>query len=352
MKTVIILFGGRSSEYDVSLSSATGAYENIDKTKYDVKLVGITREGRFYLFEGDASLIASDGWQEDKIYPISLDLSRGVLTVEREGTTEDLPADAVLPMIHGKFCEDGTLQGMFAVADIPVVGCDCQSSAVCMDKAVTKAIVSAETNVRQARAVVIKCADVKGDEYIASLRERCERELGYPMFVKPSRAGSSVGVNKVKSAERFDEALKLALAEDGKVLIEEAIIGREIEVAVLEENGEYTVGGPAEIDSGSSDFYDYATKYINDESSYFIPARISEDLQREVRDDAVAIFKALDCTGFSRVDFFCTDNGELVFNEINTLPGFTPISMYPKMMIHEGISYSEVLDRLIKTVLR
>lgn len=352
MKSVIILFGGRSSEYDVSLLSATGAYENIDKSKYDVKLVGITREGRFHLFEGDVSLIASDRWHQDKIYPISLDLSRGVLTVEREGNAEDLPADAVLPMIHGKFCEDGTLQGMFAVADIPIVGCDCQSSAVCMDKAVTKAIVSAETNVRQAKAVVIKHADVTGDEYIASLRERCELELGYPMFVKPSRAGSSVGVNKVKSAERFEEAVKLALAEDDKVLIEEAIAGMEIEVAVLEENGKYTVGGPAEIDSGSSDFYDYATKYINDESSYFIPARISEDLQREVREDAVEIFKALDCTGFSRVDFFCTDGGELVFNEINTLPGFTPISMYPKMMIHEGISYSEVLDRLIKTVLR
>ena len=353
MKTVIILFGGKSSEYEVSLSSATGAYNNIDKEKYDVKLVGITRDGRFFLYDDDPSLIAEDKWTNGRKYPVSLDLSRGVLTYVKDGKTEDLPADAVLPMIHGKFCEDGTLQGMFAVADIPIVGCDCQSSAVCMDKVVTKSIVAVNSDVKLAKMVVVKAADVTDDASVDAIREKCEKKLGYPVFVKPSRAGSSVGVSKVKSADTFADALRKALHEDDKVLIEEAIesIG-EIEVAVLEEHGKYTVGGPAQIDRGSAEFYDYETKYISDASSFYLPARISEALQKTVREYAEMIFKILDCKGFARVDFFCTADGELIFNEINTLPGFTPISMFPKMMINEGISYPDVIDRLIKTVLR
>ena len=350
MNTVIILFGGRSSEYEVSLSSATGAYNNINKEKYNVLLVGITREGRFFLYEDDPALIAKDKWTEGKKYPFSVDLSDGTVSVDRGDAIEHIKVDAVLPMIHGKFCEDGTLQGLFAVAGIPVVGCDCQSSAVCMDKAVTKAIVAAETGVQQAKAVVIKTADAQTSEDITAIRIRSEAELGYPMFVKPSRAGSSVGVSKVKSAETFEKALIAALNEDSKVLIEECIVGREIEVAVLEEKGAYIAAHPAEIDSGSADFYDYETKYISDASSFYLPARLSEEKQDEVREYALAIFKALDCSGFSRVDFFYTTDGRFVFNEINTLPGFTPISMYPKMMINEGISYSELIDRLIGTV--
>ena len=181
--------------------------------------------------------------------------------------------------------------------------------------------------------------------------EKAEKKLGYPMFVKPSRAGSSVGVSKVKSADGFDRALLTALGEDDKVLIEEAILGVEVEVAVLEEKGRYTVAHPAEIDSGSAEFYDYETKYVSDASSFYLPARLSAEKQDEVRGYAQAIFKALDCRGYARVDFFYTPEGEFVFNEINTLPGFTPISMYPKMMINEGISYGELLDRLIKAAL-
>lgn len=351
MKNIILLFGGRSSEYEVSLSSATGAYNNIDKSKFSVHLVGITRDGRFFYYAGDPANIAKDEWQNDEKYPLSLDLSDGTISYSKNGTTVHVAVDAVLPMIHGKFCEDGTLQGLFAVADIPVVGCDCQSSAVCMDKAVTKMIVAAETNVRQAKAVVVRAADAKSDEAIDSIRARAEAEFGYPMFVKPSRAGSSVGVTKVKSAENFAKAVRDALAEDSKVLIEECITGVEIEVAVLEENGKYTTAHPAEIDKGSAEFYDYETKYISDASSFYLPARLSEEKQNEVRAYAEAIFKALDCSGFSRVDFFCTPEGEFVFNEINTLPGFTPISMYPKMMINEGISYGELISRLIEAVL-
>lgn len=352
MKTVIILFGGKSSEYEVSLSSATAAYNNINKNDYDVKLIGITREGRFFLFDDSPEMIAEDKWTGGRKYPVSLDLARGILTYEKDGRAEDLKADAILPMIHGKFCEDGTLQGMFAVANIPVVGCDCQSSAVCMDKVVTKSIVAVNSDIKLAKMVVVKSSHLADGRSIDSIREECEEKLGYPMFIKPSRAGSSVGVSKVKSSETFADALSKALHEDDKVLIEEAIesIG-EIEVAVLEEHGRYTVGGPAQIDRGSAEFYDYETKYISDASSFYLPAKISEDLQKTVRKYAEQIFKMLDCSGFARVDFFCTPDGDLIFNEINTLPGFTPISMFPKMMINEGIPYPDVIDRLIKTVL-
>lgn len=351
MKTIAILFGGRSSEYEVSLSSTTGAYDNINKEKYNIILIGITREGRFYLYDDDVNKIKDGTWVNGRKYPLSLDLSAGTFTVTRGGTVESISPDAVLPMVHGKFCEDGTLQGMLAVADIPVVGCDCQSSALCMDKAATKAIVSSETAVRQAKAVVIKAYQVTGDSDIAAYRAECENKLGYPMFVKPARAGSSVGVNKVKSADRFESAVRAALCEDSKVLVEECIVGREIEIAVLEERGRYTVAHPAEIDSGSAEFYDYETKYISDASSFYLPARLTAEQMDEVRAHAEAIFKALDCRGLARVDFFFTNDGEFVFNEINTLPGFTPISMYPKMMINEGVSYSELLDRLIAAAL-
>lgn len=350
MKTVAVLFGGRSSEYDVSLSSASGVLANINYEKYNVIRVGITREGAFWLFEDDNALIAKNEWMKGKICPLSVDLTNGCLCAERETGSEKIKVDVVLPVIHGKFCEDGTLQGLFAVAGIPVVGCDCESSAVCMDKAVTKAIVNAETGVRQAKAVVIKQTDVKTAADLAPYRTRCEKELGYPMFVKPCRAGSSVGVTKVKTPEKFAAAVFAALREDAKVLIEEAITGVEIEVAVLEEHGKYTVAHPAEIDSGSAEFYDYETKYVSDASSYYLPARLSEEKMNEVRSYAEQIFKALECRGLSRVDFFHTPEGDFVFNEINTLPGFTPISMYPKMMINEGISYGEVIDRLIESV--
>lgn len=347
-KNIVLLFGGRSSEYEVSLSSASGALENIDGEKYDVTTIGITRDGGFYLYEGDVSLIREDRWlDEGKTYPVSLDLAKGVFTADVGGDVIEIKPDAVLPMIHGKNCEDGTLQGMLALVGIKVAGCGCASSAVCMDKAFTKAIVRDQTNIPQAKAVVIKAEDYT-DGTSQYFRERCESELGYPMFVKPANAGSSVGVSKVKSAEDFEKAVLSALHEDEKILVEECVVGCEVEVAVLEEGGKYYAAHPAEIDSGSSEFYDYETKYISDVSTFYLPARISAEEQDKVRAYALEIFKTLGCRGFSRVDFFYVGGGEFVFNEINTLPGFTPISMYPKMMINDGISYTELLSRLIE----
>lgn len=342
-KTVMLMFGGKSSEYEVSLSSAYGAMENIDRERYNVITTGVTRDGRFYLYEGENELVRDDRWEsEGKTTPLSLDLAKGVFVAgERE-----IRPDVVMPMMHGKNCEDGKLQGMLALMNIPVVGCGCTSSAVCMDKAFTKAVVASETDIKQAKTVFVNEIDYNADT-AEGYRLRCEAELGYPMFVKPANAGSSVGVTKVKSADGFDAAIRTALHEDGKVLVEECIVGSETEVAVLEEHGRYYAAHPAEIDHGNAEFYDYEAKYKSDDSTYYLPARLSESEQDEVRREAIEVFKALGCKGYARVDFFHVSDG-FIFNEINTLPGFTPISMYPKMMINDGISYREILSRMIE----
>lgn len=344
-----ILFGGKSSEYEVSLSSAYALLSNVDREKYDVFTIGITKDGKWYLFEGDAERILDGSWFESDVYEVLVSPSYGRrrLGVLREGgRIEKLTLDVVFPVLHGKFGEDGRVQGLLSVAGIPTVGCGCTASAVCMDKALTKTVVASADIVRQARAVVAYSRDGAEDA-----RRRAEAEIGYPMFIKPASSGSSVGCSKVKDGSTFDKAVQAAFAEDGKILIEECITGREIEVAVLEEGGRLTVSVPAEIDVGSSEFYDYETKYISDESSFYIPARIDEEAQKNASATAAKIFTALGCRGLSRVDFFYTAEGELIFNEINTLPGFTPISMYPKLMGHAGIGYSELIDRLIRSAL-
>lgn len=345
MKNVAVLFGGRSSEYEVSLSSAYAVLSNIDRTAFNVTMIGITRQGKWHLYEGDLEAIRTNTWCSDALPEVKLNMTSGKLCACDNGAELEIPCDAVLAVLHGACGEDGTMQGLFAVCGIPVVGCGCTSSAVCMDKALTKAIISMETTIPQAKAVI---AHKTTTSSVEELRARCERELGgYPMFVKPACSGSSVGASKVKSADQFGRAVEIAFDEGEKIMIEECITGIEVELAVLEEKGSCTVSYPAEIDIGSSEFYDYETKYISDASSYYIPARISAEDTEKVRGYALEIFRALECQGLSRVDFFYTKEGKIIFNEINTIPGFTPISMYPRLMIHAGISYSELITRLI-----
>ncbi len=352
MKNVIVLFGGRSSEYEVSLSSAYAVLSNIDRERFSVTVVGITKSGEWYLYKGPIEEIPSNQWCENgpALTPVRLDMTKGgFITVSTDGTERPVPCDVVFPVLHGACGEDGTMQGLFTVCGIPVVGCGCTASAVCMDKALTKSIVASESTIPQAKAVIALRRDIADSSAMAALQKRCETELGgYPLFVKPACSGSSVGASKVKTAAQFAHAVELAFEEGEKIMIEECITGREIEVAVLEEKGHYTVSSPAEIDIGSSEFYDYETKYISDASSYYIPARISEEATEVVRRYAERIFKILGCRGLSRVDFFCTGEEHIVFNEINTIPGFTPISMYPRLMIHAGISYSDLITRLLE----
>ncbi len=346
--TLCVLFGGHSSEYEVSLTSAYSVLTNLTPERYDVLSVGITKEGAWHLFTGDWNKIRDGSWCEhtDTLPKVTVDLtpgSRSLLICPPGDISHRRQVDAVFPVLHGTYGEDGTVQGMLALAGIPFVGCGCTSSGVCMDKSLTKLPVAA-AGIRQAKYILARASDER-----KAIAEKAEKALEYPMFIKPARAGSSVGISKSKNRTDLLAALEIAFREDTKVLIEETIVGREIEVAVLEERGTYTVSDCAEIDAGA-EFYDYEAKYISDTSTFYIPARLPEKTRREVRRQAEIIFRALDCSTLSRVDFFVREDGEIIFNEINTIPGFTPISMYPKLMMHAGMTYSELIDRLVDAV--
>ncbi len=344
-----VLFGGRSSEYEVSLASAYCVLTNASPARYEILPVGITKEGGWYLYTGDFEKIRDGSWCEntDTLPRVTVDLTSGahaLLICPPDGTPTAEAIDVVFPVLHGAYGEDGTVQGMLALAGIPFVGCGCASSSVCMDKSLTKLSV-AETGIRQANYVLVREGDTEDD----CIRE-AETGLHYPMFVKPARAGSSVGISKAKNRSELKRALAVAFREDEKVLIENTVVGREIEVAVLEEHGAYTVSDCAEIDAGA-EFYDYDAKYVSDTSTFYIPARLGEKTRETVRLCAERIFKALDCRTLARVDFFVEEDGTVVFNEINTIPGFTEISMYPKLMMAEGMTYPELIDRLIASAL-
>ena len=345
-----VLFGGRSSEYEVSLKSAYSVLTHADPEKYDVLPVGITKEGDWYFFEGAYDSVFDGSWCKDTsaMKRVALDLAGKKFCLIAGGGVCDFPVDVVFPVLHGSYGEDGTVQGMLSLAEIPFVGCGSASGAVCMDKLFTKQIVRT-TGVRQAECVILY-RDFWSDEAAQELAGKAEAQFGYPMFVKPARAGSSVGVSKVRNRQEFCRAAEIAFREDSKVLVEEAIDGREIEVAVLNEGTAYTVSDCAEIVTGA-DFYDYEAKYQSSASGYHIPARLPEDVRQQVRRCAETIFRVLDCRGLSRVDFFVNDRGDIVFNEINTLPGFTDISMYPKLMMHTGMTYSELIDRLVASAM-
>ncbi len=336
-----VLFGGESSEHEVSLVSASAVIDNIDREAIAPVMIGITKTGQWYLYEGSTSDIKNGAWVENTSGKVSLDLAGGGLSVD--GIPLDV--DAVFPVLHGAFGEDGTVQGMLELAKIPVVGCGSASSAVCMDKAFTKRVLNAE-GIPQAPAAIITYEEYSTDAEDA-LDYAEEGAEGYPIFVKPARAGSSVGVSKADNRDELRCAMDLAFEHDSKVLCEKCIVGREIEVAVLRDaDGTLTVSQCGEIDPGS-EFYDYDTKYKSDSASYFIPARLDEEMAENVRAAAEIIFRLLDCRGLSRVDFFVGDEG-FVFNEINTLPGCTPISMYPKLMEHSGIGFAELITRLVR----
>ena len=341
---VCCLFGGVSTEHKVSLASVTSVLENIDREKYEPIMLGVTQSGRWLLYEGDISAIASGEWDrnEELAKDAFISPSRNEKCI-RVCDGRVIPIDVVFPVMHGSNCEDGTLQGFLSLAGIPFVGPDCEASAICMDKAMTKTVLNYH-GIPQAKAYVASRRDVK--ENTISVIEECEK-LGYPLFVKPSRAGSSVGVCKVRSRDELAGALLDACAFDDTVLVEQFITGREIEVAVMG-NDDPIASVCGEIDPGN-DFYDYETKYVASTASYYIPARIDDAVAERVREYAVRIYKILGCRGLSRVDFFVGEN--IVFNEINTLPGFTSISMYPKLFMHQGMSYPEIIDRLITLAL-
>ena len=346
---VCILFGGISPEHAVSLRSAESVLNHIDKEKYHILPVGITREGQWLYFGGtDYSMLPAGTWMNcPGSCPAAISPVRGQGLLRFDGSTVTAtPIDVVFPVLHGENGEDGAMQGLLQMAGIPYVGPHVSASAVAMDKTLTKLVIDKE-GIPQAAWELVRGPELEErmDAIVASLEAR----FTYPMFVKPAGTGSSVGVSKAGNREKLKAALTAAAEFDSKILVEEFIRGREIEVAVLG-NQEPVASVCGEIDSGA-EFYDYDAKYITDTSTAYIPARISENLQARIRDAAVRVFKAVGCQGLSRVDFFATEDEKLVFNEINTIPGFTSISMYPKLFEASGVPYSRLIDELVRLAL-
>lgn len=355
---VAVLYGGRSGEHEISLRSAASVIRNLDPERFEVVPIGIDKQGRWH--PGDVSLIEKGAG----VLPVFKDAPPVVLppspavagtqlvtygaTALTGGSSQLPPVDVVFPIMHGPLCEDGTIQGLLELADVPYVGCGVLASAVGMDKEVAKRLA------RDAGIPIVPYLTLRRGSWeaeAATIAARVERELGYPCFVKPNSQGSSVGVHKVKSAAMLAAALHDAFRYDRKVLIEKAIDAREIEVAVLQSSDETQpplCSIPGEINP-RHEFYSYQAKYLDENgAALLIPAPLTTLETQTAQRWAAAAFTALECEGMTRVDFFLDrQSGQLYFNEVNTIPGFTSISMYPKMWEVSGIGYTELLSRLI-----
>ena len=345
--SVCVLFGGISPEHEVSLRSAEFVLNSLDSEKFNVFPVGITKNGDWILYGGtDYSLLPTGEWKDhpdNRRAAISPVRGQGLLSFEGDCVVREW-IDVVFPVLHGENGEDGTMQGLLQMAGIPYVGPHVAASAVAMDKTLTK-LVADQAGVRQAAWMLVRNTDA--DARLDWVVEQVEGKFAYPVFVKPAGTGSSVGVSKAANQEELKDALLKAGTYDSKILVEEFIHGREIEVAVMgNESPVASICG--EIDSGA-EFYDYDAKYVTDTSVAYIPARIDDDVAELVRDAAVRIYTAIGCQGLSRVDFFVTyEEDEVVFNEINTIPGFTSISMYPKLFAASGIPAEQLVENLIQ----
>lgn len=348
---VLILFGGASSEHEVSIMSAASVMKAIDKERYDVVAAGITPEGVFELYE-EQHLINQGTWQgfsaprfDHKEGRQALFLAPGGkgFYVESDGSLKKLDVDVVFPVLHGPYGEDGRLQGLLDMCGIPYVGAGLLSSALAMDKGIAKRLFQ-QAGIRQTEHLEYRIN--QRETNLAPLLEEIPRKLGLPVFVKPANLGSSVGINKAKNQEELEKALKVAASYDRKVIVERAVDAREIECAVLGSR-DPQASLPAEV-LPSHDFYDYEDKYFSGASRTQVPANLTPEEGLRVRQTAIKVYELLECQGLARVDFFLDRaSGELLVNEVNTMPGFTKISLYPKMWEATGISYPELIHRLI-----
>jgi D-alanine-D-alanine ligase len=352
---VAVVFGGRSTEHAISCVSAGSILSALDTDEFEVVPVGITREGRWVLTTGDPGSLAIQDRRLPEITAGSGDAivlpgdptSGGLVVLEPgDGARVLGTVDVVFPALHGAYGEDGTIQGLLEMAGVPYVGANVFASAAAMDKEFTKKLAAAE-GIPVGPYAVLRAG--------ATLSEADRQRLGLPVFVKPARAGSSFGITKVKDWADLEAAVAAARAVDPKVLVERAMAGREIECGVLEgESGgsvEASVLAEVRVVSGH-EFYDFEAKYLDDSCEYDIPAGLPERVTREVQELACRTFTALDCAGLARVDFFVTDDLEIYLNEINTMPGFTPTSMFPRMWAASGLDYAKLVSRLIRTALR
>ncbi|MCD7777742.1 MAG: D-alanine--D-alanine ligase [Clostridiales bacterium] len=345
-KVVAVIFGGKSSEHEISKISATFIMRNMSEDKYRYIPIYMTKNGEWKLYDGSIDNIVSGNWES---YAATCILSpstehKGLFRIVGD-KIKNIPVDVIFPVLHGKGGEDGTIQGLFEMAGIPYVGCGVLSSAVSMDKSYTK-IIAEKAGIPQAKYVVTHSYELDNME---KTLDEIEEKLGYPCFIKPSRAGSSVGVSKAHNREEAKEGILLAADNDMTIVIEEFISGREVETAVLG-NIDIQVSCVGEV-LVADEFYSFDAKYNNKESKTVMPADLPEETSEKIREYAGRVYKALDCRGLSRVDFFVKAGGDIIFNEINTLPGFTPISMYPMLFKTVGIDTAELIDKLIETAL-
>ena len=344
MKSVCIICGGQSHEHEISLISASSILKNINRDKYDVSTVIIDKDGSFFATKQTGDL-SGGKWKDFS------DLSKAIISPSKtignilkitgKNTFESIKVDAFFPVLHGENGEDGVMQGLLTLSGVAFVGGGTLNSASCMDKEVTHIRLEA-SGIKTAPYIVIK----KDEFDLEEIDEKIKATVGYPAFAKPANAGSSIGVGKIPAKENLKEILDEAFLVDNKVLIEKCIVGSEVECAVMGNDEILAADFLGEI-APTAEFYDFDAKYADASTELFIPARISEALTKKVREIALKAYKALDCKGLSRVDFFVTGDGEIILNEINTLPGFTSISMYPKLFEASGISYSELIDKLI-----
>lgn len=325
IKKVLILFGGIGTEHIVSCNSCKSILENIDKLKYDYEVVGISKENVWYKFSDDLSYLANENWTSANI----LEIDNIINYIKK--------FDVVFPVMHGNYCEDGKLQGFLDLFNVKYVGCKTLSSALLMDKTLTKFILKG-LDIPSVPSISFK-NDYKIDDIIS--------EIGFPMIIKPSNGGSSIGISKACNKKELIKSIKLAKKYDDKILIEKFIKVRELEVAILKTREKTICSYPGEIKS-ANEFYDYDAKYDNKESYTIIPDDLNKDIVSKIKEYALRLFESLDCKGLSRVDFFYDEEDEKIYlNEANTMPGFTSISMYPKLMENEGIEYKDLISILI-----
>ncbi|WP_405099154.1 D-alanine--D-alanine ligase [Oceanobacillus sp. FSL H7-0719] len=345
-KRVGLLFGGKSAEHEVSLQSAKNVIEAIDSEKYDVVLIGIDKDGKWHLNDASHFLLNAE---DPKLIALNK-TNKGIAVIPGENekqlmTSEEAEAldqlDVIFPILHGTLGEDGSIQGMLRVANIPFVGSNVLGSAISMDKDIAKRLLR-DAGLNVAKGYTYTNTTKKNISF-----EEISKELKLPYFIKPANQGSSVGVSKVETKEEFEKAIDEAFKYDHKILIEEGIKGREIECSILgNENPRASI--PGEI-IATNDFYSYEAKYIDESGAMLeIPAKLEEDRAKEIQKVAIRAFEALNCEGLARVDVFLTEENEIIVNEINTIPGFTKISMYPKLWELSGISYSQLIDELIQ----
>ncbi|WP_102134056.1 D-alanine--D-serine ligase VanG [Candidatus Stoquefichus sp. SB1] len=341
MKKLAILFGGHSSEYSVSLESAYSVLSHINKEKYDLYMIGITKEGKWYHFDRDIEQIRDDTWWQNPLHSVTIspEPTQHAFIEMKKDHFIYVYVDAVFPILHGQNGEDGTIQALVQLSGIPLIGCSLMSSALCMDKYRAHAIVS-QMGIKTPKALVLTSSSD-----LNTFKQEIQK-LHYPLFVKPMKAGSSLGISKITDFSELKPAISLAYQYDNEIIIEEAISGFEVGCAIMGTD-QLIVGRVDEIEL-SQGFFDFTEKYSLKTSQIHMPARIDSNIEKQIQNTAKIIYQALGCQIFARVDMFLTPKNEIVFNEVNTIPGFTSHSRFPNMMKGIGLSFTEILDTIIE----